>query len=117
VIKYRTGNCFRGVEGCEFLLCSVYISTNCQFTLFVDYLDELQSDFQKTKTNKKGNVISGDFNAENTLWGGMVTALRGTVMLEWAYSMELTVITMAKNPRGFADLTLVSEKVAERNPT
>jgi hypothetical protein len=80
-------------------------------------LDELQSDLQKTKTNKKGNVISGDFNAENTLWGGMVTALRGTVMLEWAYSMELTVITMAKNPRGFADLTLVSEKVAERNPT
>jgi hypothetical protein len=80
-------------------------------------LYELQSDFQKTKTNKKGNVISGDFNAENTLWGGMVTALRGTVMLEWAYSMELTVITMAKNPRGFADLTLVSEKVAERNPT
>jgi hypothetical protein len=98
VIKYRTGNCFRGVKGCAFLLCSVYISPNCQYTLFVDYLYELQSDLKKTKINKKGNVISGDFNAENTLWEGMVTDLRGTVMLEWAYSMELTVINDGKKP-------------------
>jgi hypothetical protein len=86
------------VKGCAFLLCSVYISPNCQYTLFVDYLYELQSDLKKTKINKKGNVISGDFNAENTLWEGMVTDLRGTVMLEWAYSMELTVINDGKKP-------------------
>jgi hypothetical protein len=37
VIKYRTGNCFVCMEGCEFFLYSIYISPNCQYTLCVDF--------------------------------------------------------------------------------
>lgn len=98
---------------------SVYISPNCSMEEFRESLDALMLHVTQTVQIKKLPVIlSGDFNAKNTVWGGKVTDQRGIMLLSAITAIGLTVINDSKhatlirpNGESFIDLAIVSEDI------
>lgn len=124
VINYRTGECFVCVYTASFIIYSVYISPNCPLEEYLSQLTGLQQDLQLAKSARKEIIVTGDFNAKNSFWGGCVTDRRGEILHEMALSMDLTFLNDGETPTlvrhngvSFIDVTMVSEEVLRRNPS
>lgn len=72
VYKYFSSHCYVCVVTKCFILYSVYITPNCNMDNYVEYLEELKDNINwiKQTYNNKDIVISGDFSAKHSWWGG-----------------------------------------------
>lgn len=120
VRSFQCGTCFVSVETDLCTLYSVYISPNSGIEVFAESLDELRLAVQ---TSSKELVIAGDFNAKNTYWGGERTDGRGTLLLEWAYALNLNVLNdgtlptlVRTNGTSYIDLTMATEGMMVPDP-
>ncbi len=118
VYKCGGGRCFAWIltNGC--FIYSVYISPNCKFEEFISHLDALKDEITK---NGGKSIVTGDFNAKNTYWGGRQTDRRGRTLLEWAYALELIILNdgikptlVRKNGVSYIDMTMVSPSLVPK---
>lgn len=70
VIGHRTGRCFTCIETPDTAIYNIYLSPNQEIEEFLDDLEDIQGDMILSKSLGKEVVITGDFNAKNSVWRG-----------------------------------------------
>lgn len=118
VVRSGSGQGYAWAELDEMVVVSVYLSPNDSLQEMVDSLDSL-SDFCHQQT--KGLLIGGDFNAKSPAWTGGPADRRGRVVMDFAGSLDLTLLNDGVTPtwearglRSIIDLTFASVGIARK---
>lgn len=69
VITYMLDECFVYVKTKSHVIYSFYVSPNCSDGYFSSALERLELTVKMAKQESQV-IITGDFNAKNTYWGG-----------------------------------------------
>lgn len=101
------------------ILYSCYFSPNRPEEEFETFLTNLSEDIGKQ--NDRHIIITGDFNATSTTWGGKHTLPRGQRLEEWIAESGFYIVNRGntptftrKNQETFIDLTLAAEGILTR---
>lgn len=112
------GECYVAIQTDVCRVYSVYISPNCSFEYFVRNLEELRREINRWPDK---SIITGDFNAKHTAWGGNTIDRRGEELLAWTSSLRLEILNDGKKPtlirvngQSYIDLTLVTSDLLDK---
>lgn len=115
--KTGKGRGFVWIKTDNMVICSCYISPNCDIEEFSTFLRNLGSKIPKT-TNI---LIGGDFNSKATAWGHNFTDRRGEYLMDWIAEKDLYVLNDGKIPtfvrrdqESFIDLTCCSRNLLSK---
>lgn len=97
----------------DFIICNIYLEHGLHIQTLKDELENLIEQLEHSF------IITGDFNAHNTLWGSHKTDRRGTIITELTDKHSLTILN-EKLPTHFAtngrltsiDLTICTQNLA-----
>lgn len=110
VLRTGTGVGFAWVDLETYSVYSCYISPNCRFKEFIDFLNKLE---HSIKLASREIILSGDFNAHAQAWGSKRMDPRGEALLEMTESLGLIPANYGQVPtfprsESFLDLTFAT---------
>lgn len=114
---FKKGDGIIAIEHNNLYIFSCYISPNCEFNVFNQFLSTLDT----MVTGVAGNVIvAGDFNARARAWD-LVDNLRGRTLLSWATGIGMYLLNesgtntcLRWQGESVVDLTWCSSGILER---
>lgn len=77
-------------------IASVYISPSISIEEFCESLDRIGVALRTSPADRW--IVAGDFNAKNRTWSSRRTDARGTVLLDWAASLDLCCLNRGDAP-------------------
>lgn len=80
----------------DIILVSCYITPNCAWRAYVEYLERIRDTLEEFSGLRI--LIGGDFNARSTVWGDRRTNGRGELMLDIMSELDLRVLNVGNAP-------------------
>jgi len=117
-VLYKIGRNYIVIKCDSFYFFSVYISPSESNLCFHNSLDELDMVIRAAGGRC---IVTGDFNAKSTLWGGRVSDWRGSALERWAAGLNLRLVNtrviptcVRDNGSSVVDLTWSSADVSAK---
>lgn len=95
-VLLKRGNGFVAVKMGDTIIVSCYISPNCSWREYTEFLKNLGDAIQEFANSKL--LVGGDFNARSSVWGDRRTNGRGELLLELMLGLDLRVVNVGSDP-------------------
>jgi len=116
--EIEQGDGFVAARFSNFTVYSCYISPNCSFAEFEDFLGKLGNSISRRQGQKL--IVAGDFNAKAEEWQSGWTNQRGYALCELIDEKRLQTLNLGNEPTRFhqgvgsrIDVTFASESLAQ----
>ena len=116
--EIEQGDGFVAARFSNFTVYSCYISPNCSFAEFEDFLGKLGNSISRRRGEKL--IVAGDFNAKAEEWQSGRTDQRGYALCELVDEKRLETLNVGNEPTRFhqgvgsrIDVTFASESLAQ----
>lgn len=95
-VLLKRGNGFVVVRMGDIVIVSCYISPNCSWRAYVEFLESLKDAVEEFFNSRL--LIGGDLNARSGVWGDKRTNGRGELLLEFMLGLDLRVANVGNVP-------------------